>query len=139
MAQSKTRAKQGKKISAKNSQIKDLRAKLDQAVTENSQLRELLSPVSLEMAFTNVLQASGYKSKPKASKPTTSATGRQPQPFLRKHRPSQCSPGRDGTTDPQLSCCYCKDMGHNIGNCAQLKSRQDFLAHEQALKEGELN
>ena len=48
---SKSQIKKDKKISAQSSQIKDLWSKLDQAVAENSQIRELLSPATLTMAF----------------------------------------------------------------------------------------
>ena len=54
---SKSHAKKDKKISVQSSQIKDLRTKLDQAVAENSQIRELLSPATLTTAFSNVLMA----------------------------------------------------------------------------------
>ena len=49
--------KKDKKISAQSAQIKDLRLKLDQAVAENSQIRELLSPATLTTAFSNALSA----------------------------------------------------------------------------------
>ena len=55
---SKSQIKKDKKISAKSSQIKDLWSKLDQAVAENSQIRELLSPAMLTTVFTNALMAS---------------------------------------------------------------------------------
>ena len=55
---SKSQIKKDKKISAQSSQIKDLWSKLDQAVAENSQIWELLSPATLTMAFTNALTAS---------------------------------------------------------------------------------
>ena len=57
-APSKSQIKKDKKISAQSSQIKDLWSKLDQAVAENSQIREFLSPASLTTAFTNALTAS---------------------------------------------------------------------------------
>ena len=38
-------------------QIKELRNKLDEAVAENSQMREFLSPTALQTTFTNALQA----------------------------------------------------------------------------------
>ena len=53
----KSHAKKDKKISMQSSQIKDLRSKLDQAVAENSQIRELLSPATLTTAFSNALTA----------------------------------------------------------------------------------
>ena len=43
----KSQTKKDGKINAQSSQIKDLRSKLDQAVAENSQIREFLSPTSL--------------------------------------------------------------------------------------------
>ena len=49
--------KKDKKIHAQSAQIKDLRQKLDQAVAENSQIRELLSPATLTTAFSNALSA----------------------------------------------------------------------------------
>ena len=53
----KSQTKKDGKISAQSSQIKDLCTKLDQAVAENSQIREFLSPTSLQKAFTSALQA----------------------------------------------------------------------------------
>ena len=54
---SKSHAKKDKKISTQSSQIKDLRSKLDQAVAENSQIRELFSPATLTTAYSNALMA----------------------------------------------------------------------------------
>ena len=56
-AVTKSQTKKDGKISAQSSQIKDLCTKLDQAVAENSQIREFLSPTSLQKAFTSALQA----------------------------------------------------------------------------------
>ena len=94
------------KINAQASQIKELRTKLDEAIAENSQMREFLSPTSLQTAFTNALQAA---KKSDQSNPNLRSG---PQPFRGKLRPSQLSAGIDGTTDPEKSCNYCKDMGH---------------------------
>ena len=79
--------KKDKKISAQSTQIKDLRLKLDQAVAENSQIRELLLPATLTTAFSNALSAT------KTS--FTSQSGNRgnqqftPKPFLGKYRPSK--------------------------------------------------
>ena len=64
---SKFHAKKDKKISMQFAQIKDLRSKLDQAVAENSQIRELLSPATLTTAFSNALTATktSFTSKPR--------------------------------------------------------------------------
>ena len=60
-AVSKSQHKRDQKISAQSSQIKDLRVKLDGAIAENVQIRELLNPVTLQTVFTNALQASGQQ------------------------------------------------------------------------------
>ena len=62
--------KREQNISTQSFQIKDLRAKLDGAVAENVQIRELLSPAALQMAFTNALQASQSGAKAKSSNNT---------------------------------------------------------------------
>ena len=113
------------KISTQASQIKELCSKLDEAIAENSQMREYLSPTSLQSAFTNALQAAG---KPNKSNPNTRPSS---QPFRGKLRPSQLSAGIDGTTDPEKSCNYCKDMGHLIGNCLRLQARKAFLKKQE--------
>ena len=113
------------KISAQASQIKELCSKLDKAIAENSQMREYLSPTSLQSAFTNALQAAG---KSNTSNPNTRPGSK---PFQGKRRPSQLSAGIDGTTDPEKSCNYCKDMGHLIGNCLRLQARKAFLKKQE--------
>ena len=118
------------KINAQTSQIKELRVKLDEAVAKNSQMREFLSPTSLQTAFTNALQAA---KKSDVSNPNLRSG---PQPFRGKLRPSQLSAGIDGTTDPDKSCNYCKDTGHVIGNCLRLQARKAFLDHQEQLKAG---
>ena len=124
---SKPRSKHIKKdgkISAQASQIKELRSKLDEAIAENSQMREYFSPTSLQTAFTNALQAAG-KSK------STTNTRPGSQPFQGKRRPSQLSAGIDGTTDPEKTCNYCKDTGHWIRNCLRLQARKVFLKKQE--------
>ena len=65
------------KISAQSSQIKDLCTKLDQAVAENSQMREFLSPTSLQNAFTSALHR-----LPRWYPNQTGTNGQGKQPFL---------------------------------------------------------
>ena len=67
-ALTKSQTKKDGKINAQSSQIKDLHSKLDQAVAENSQIREFLSPTSLQKAFTSALQAAQVASDPKDPK-----------------------------------------------------------------------
>ena len=75
-AVTKSQTKKDGKISAQSSQIKDLCTKLDQAVAENSQIGEFLSPTSLQKAFTSALQAAQTTSN------SARNNGQGKQPFL---------------------------------------------------------
>ena len=33
-------------------------------------------------------------------------------------------------TDPDKTCNYCKDMGHDVDNCLSLQKHKAFLAHQ---------
>ena len=129
----KSQTKKDGKINAQSSQIKDFHSKLDQAVAENSQIREFLSPTSLQKAFTSALQAAKITSESKGN----SGPGRQP--FLGKRHPPQLSAGINGTTDPEKSCRYCKDMGHELENCLRLQAKEAFQAHMEQQKNSGLN
>ena len=133
---SKSHAKKDKKISAQSSQIKDLRSKLDQAVAENSQIRELLLPATLTTAFLNALKATKTSFASKSKYRGNNQQSGQGRPFLGKHRPSQLSVGKDGVTNPNQTCCYYKDMGHLLENCVRLEARQQFLANCEKREEG---
>ena len=132
---SKSQIKKDKKISAQSSQIKDLWSKLDQAVVENSQIWELLSLATLTMAFTNTLMASKTSFANKSHYSNMQQPG-QGKPFLGKHHPSKLAAGKDGVTNPEQSCRYCKDTGHLLENCLRLQAREQFLANQDKLKEG---
>ena len=45
------------------------------------------------------------------------------KPFLGTDRPSELSKGMDGSLDPNLSCWYCKDTGHEKENYRQLQKK----------------
>ena len=99
----KSQHKRDSKIKAQSSQIKDLREKLDGAIAENAQIKEWLNPNTLQTAFTNALQASGqFRSGGK---------------YAGKRRESKVAAGIDGTIDPEKTCIYCKDTGHEKTNC----------------------
>ena len=49
--------------------------------------------------------------------------------FMGTPRPPKLSAGVDGSLDNNLTCRYCKDTGHELENCRQLKNK---LAHERA-------
>ena len=87
------------------------------------------------MAFTNALHAAKVGLAKSGSGNSGTAQGRS-KPFFRRHCEPHLSAGKDGSTDPTLSCQYCKDTGHELGNCARLAARQEFLAHQQQAKEG---
>ena len=131
----KSQFKKDKKISAQSSQIKDLRSKLDQAVVENFQIRELLSPAPLTTTFTNALTASKTSFANKSRYASSQQPG-QSKPFLGKRHPSKLATGKDGVTNPKQSCRYCKDTGHLLENCLRLQAREQFLANQEMLKEG---
>ena len=131
--------KKDKKIHAQSAQIKDLQQKLDQAVAENSQIRELLSPVTLTMAFSNALSATKTRFASQSGSRATNQNPNQfmPKPFLGKPRPSQLVAGKDGNTNPDQSCRYCKDTGHLLENCLRLDAQNKYIAErERKEKEG---
>ena len=131
--------KKDKKITVQSAQIKDLRLKLDQAVAENSQIRELLSPAILTMAFSNALSATKTSFASQSGSRRNQNQGQQftPKPFLGKPRPSMLAAGKDGTTNPEKTCRYCKDTGHLFENCLRLDTRNKFIVeHERKEKEG---
>ena len=134
---STTIIKKDKKINAQSAQITDLRLKLDQVVAENSQIREFLSPAMLTMAFSNTLSAT----KTSFTSQTTNRGSQQfaPKPFLEKPQPSKLVAGKDGTTNPDQTCQYCKDTGHLLENCVRLEARNKFLADKEKKEKEGLN
>ena len=69
----------------------------------------------LQMAFTNALQALGQQFRTHGK-------------FFGKRRDPMVAAGIDGTTDPDKSCNYCKDMGHEKENCLHLQKHNAFVA-----------
>ena len=122
-------AKKDTKISAESAQIIDLRLKLDQAVAENSQVRELLSPATLTTAFSNALSATKTSFTSQSGNRGNQQSG--PKPFLGKYRPSKLVAGKDGTTNTDQTCHYCKDTGHLLWNCVRLEARNKFVAERE--------
>ena len=120
-AVSKSQCKWDKKISAQSSQIKDLRIKLDGAIAQNMQIRELLNPTTLQIAFTNALQATQFRPQGK---------------FFGKKRDPIVAAGKDGKTNPDKTCNYCKDMGHSRDNGLHLQKHQAFLEQQGRSREG---
>ena len=50
------------------------------------------------------------------------------RPYLGQQREPQLTPGADGNLNPALSCKYCKDTGHDVGNCAKVKRKEALKA-----------
>ena len=79
-----------------------MQAKLEKAEAESSQLREMLSPTEFAQALTHVVSSLQIRSQDKqqiTGKKIQSAgeRGFGVRPFLGKPRPSQLSPGSDGS------------------------------------------
>ena len=130
---SKSHLKCNAKISAQSSQIQNLHSKLDAAVVENSQMCEYLHPSTLQTAVTNALQAAQSNSCGHGG--SHGFTPREGRPFLGQPREPQLSAGKDGTIDPNKTCRYCKDTGHELENCVHLQRKKDLQAHHQAGQE----
>ena len=127
---SKSCLKRDAKISAQSSQMQNLHNKLDVAVAENSQMHEYLHPSTLQTAVTNALQA--VQGNLCGCGGSCGFAPREGKPFLGQPREPQLSVGKDGTTDPDKTCRYCKDSGHELGNCVHLQRKKDLHAHHQA-------
>ena len=56
---------------------------------------------------------------------------REGKPFLGRAREPQLSAGKDGTTDPDKTCRYCKDTAHVLENCVCLQCKKDLQVHHQ--------
>ena len=50
------------------------------------------------------------------------------KPYLGPHSEPQVTPGADGSLNPALSCRYCKDTGHDVSNCIEVKRKEALKA-----------
>ena len=119
---------------------------LSMCIKDNQELHRKLDafdPNKMVEAVTDVV-ASGYqrsyqKSNPfvKSSNPfqmtntNPSQIGQSSQlgqPYLGPAREPQITPGADGSLNPALSCKYCKDTGHDVGNCTKVKRKEALKA-----------
>ena len=116
------------KISAQSSQIRDLCSKLDSAHVENSQMQEFLNPSTLQTVVSNGL----HTTQSSSHSCSYNSGPRQGKPFLGQPWEPQLSAGKDRTTDPEKTCQYCKDMGHDLDNCLHLQCKKYFLAQKQS-------
>ena len=119
---------------------------ISMCIKDNQELHrklDALDPTKMVEAVTHAV-ASGYqkgfhKSNPfvKSSNPFQTTNTNQPQsgsssqfgrPYLGQQREPQLTPGADGNLNPALSCKYCKDTGHDVGNCAKVKRKEALKA-----------
>ena len=96
---------------------------MDSAFTGNSQTQELFNPSILQTVVTNALQAAQAGS---CGCGNNNSDSRQGKPFLGRPQEPQLSAGKDGTIDPEKTCHYCKDTGHDLDNCLHLQCKKDF-------------
>ena len=83
--------------------------------------------VSPQQLVTAILQAmSCLYVGDKKTQPSKIESGSK---FMGIPRPPKPSAGVDGSLDNNLTCRYCKDTGHELENCRQLKNK---LAHKHA-------
>ena len=104
-------------------------------MAENSQMCDYLHPSTLQTAVTNALQAAQSNSHGHGG--SCGFTPREGRPFLGQPREPQLSADKDRTIDPDKTCRYCKDTGHELENCVRLQRKKDLQACHQA--EQELN
>ena len=119
---------------------------INMCIKDNQELHrklDALDPTKMVEAVTHAV-ASGYqkgfqKSNPfvKPSNPFQATNTNQSQagsssqfgrPYLGVQREPQLTPGTDGNLNPALSCKYCKDTGHDVGNCAKVKRKEALKA-----------
>ena len=111
---------------SKNSQQRQ--HKIDQQATkissleaQNQKLAQLLEPKFLVETVTKAVASNLNISVDK--KLSQNESGYTSKPYLGKPRPLKLAPGIDGSLDPELSCWYCKDIGHLKENCIKLNRR----------------
>ena len=77
----------------------------------------------------NTYQKSTNPFVPSQQKPQASQnTNPFGKPYLEPPREPQVTPSADGSLNPALSCKYCKDMGHDVSNCAKVKRKEALKA-----------
>ena len=129
-----------KKNSGKDKKIKAQMELIEKQKWEIENLKATQATgVSPQQLVTAISQAMSYLYVgDKKTQPSKTDSGNK---FMGIPRPPRPSAGVDGSLDNRLTCWYCKDTGHELENCRQLKNE---LAHECAATqsiatEGSLN
>ena len=126
LKEQKTRSQ--KKNSGKDKKIKAQTELIEKQKREIENLKAAQATgVSPQQLVTTILQAmSCLYVGDKRTHPSKIESGSK---FMGIPRPPKPSAGVDGSLDNNLTCQYCKDTGHELENCRQLKNK---LAHEHA-------
>ena len=121
-------------------------AQLSMCIKDNQELNKKLDVFNPSKIAEVVMQAvvGGYQKSfqkpstyqkstnhfiPSQQKPQSSQnTNPFGKPYFGLPREPQVTLGADGCLNPSLSCKYCKDMGHNISNCAKVKRKEALKA-----------
>ena len=117
---------------------------INMCIKDNQELHrklDALDPAKMVEAVTNAVAGSyqkGYRSSNPFTKSTNpfqaanqsqaSTSSQYSRPYLGQPREPQLTPGADGNLNPALSCKYCKDTGHEVGNCAKVKRKEALKA-----------
>ena len=119
------------KIDAQAAEIAQMKTKLNKALQENKQLKNLFSQDKMVEAMTKAVSSMTVQSHPSLSSKGTQYQGASS--FIGRHRPPQLAHGADGTLLPSITCNYCKDTGHFKDNCVWLNNKIAWeLAQDQA-------
>ena len=126
LKEQKTRSQ--KKNSGKDKKIKAQTELIEKQKWEIENLKAAQATgVSPQQLVTAILQAmSCLYVGDKKTQPSKIESGSK---FMGIPRPPKPSAGVDGSLDNNLTCQYCKDTGHELENCRQLKNK---LAHKHA-------
>ena len=128
------------KIDAQAAEIAQMKTKLNKALQENKQLKNLFSQDKMVEAMTKVVSSMTVQSCPSLSSKGTQYQGASS--FIDRHRPPQLACGADGTLLPSITYNYCKDTGHFKDNCVRLNNKiawelaQDQVARKASDKPG---
>ena len=119
------------KIDAQAAEIAQMKTKLNKALQENKQLKNLFSQDKMVEAMTKAVSSMTMQSCPSLSSKGTQYQGASS--FIGRHRPPQLACGANGTLLPSITCNYCKDTGHFKDNCVRLNNKIACeLAQDQA-------
>ena len=124
------------KIDAQAAEIAQMKTKLNKALKENQQLKNMFSPDKMVEAMTKAVSSMTVQSHPSSSSKGTQYQGASS--FICRPRLPQLAHGADGTLLPSITCNYCKDTGHFKDNCVHLNNKIGReLAQEQATKKAD--